>query len=357
VSAATSSPPEDVVSSSITDIVVGLDTVVEAFETDSKAASVVETKELAHKVVDAIPAYLGEDAYIAEDNMEALGAPGTCVIEKLVKFLKALLPAVSSPSEPSYEVATEILLNLLVTIRSLMSYTVSGHRTALCFNNRRRIGDSGVFSPLVSIMQIYHQRQLELQLQAGRSEGSSLRVLIECCRLLSETYSDSTEHYVKIKGSVQVLVDILKTHGLRNAEIALAASKAVERLVSNRDNRRWFADVPGSLESLVNVLNAHDHSNDDVAKTCLWVIRLLANNDAVIRDKFGSTEVFSAIVDALKCGKETVYVSPAILSLCQDNPANIAKFNALNAYDALEVKAYPSRDRHLALKALRGDKP
>jgi hypothetical protein len=161
-----------------------------------------------------------------------------------------------------------------------------------------------------------------------------------------------------VERSVEVLLDILKTHSVQNAAIASTCSRAIKNLVHDNRIRRRFAAVPGSLESLVDVLNAHGRSNSDVAKACLWAIYSLANYDAGIRYRFGSTEVFSAIVSMIKHGKSTDFAASAILGLCQDTPANVAKFNALNACDALEVeaRAHPTRDKRLALKALRGSK-
>jgi hypothetical protein len=341
----------------IADIVVGLDSVFGAFETHPNAASVTKSKKLAHRVLDDIPAYLGDydDVYDTRKNMDALGAPETRVIEKLVKFLKALLPAVSSPSEPSYEAATEILLKLLVTIRTLMKYTVSDDRTAACYNNMERIGCSGILAPLVSIMQIYHQRQLERQ--DGDVDGGPLRVLIECCHLLSVIVSSkvSAELYVKVEGSVEVLVDVMKTHGSRSADVAWTCSDVVDGLVGHSGNRSRLAAVSGFVESLVNVLKAFGPSVEIVADNLLWAIYFLTIEDADVRDKFGSTEVFSAVVDTLKGGKSIEMVAYAILGLCKDNDDNIAKFDELDAYDALEVedKIEPTPIRCQALMALR----
>ena len=151
-----------------------------------------------------------------------------------------------------------------------------------------------------------------------------------------------------VPGLLQVLFDMLRVHGCRDAVVAAACCDAFANIAAgNEESRASLAAVPGLCGVLAAVLRAHGAVDAAVAEPCCYSIWAASHQNAEIRARFGSTEVFSAIVGVLRAhggleGSRGVVGQCcwAIESLCAGGDAsassNRAKFNALDTVRVLQ---------------------
>jgi hypothetical protein len=88
-----------------------------------------------------------------------------------------------------------------------------------------------------------------------------------------------------------VLVDVLRSHGRSNAEVAKWCCIAIGYITfDNAENRVKYGSIAGSMEVLVDVLQAHgkNPASTGALQQCCYAIRWLSEGNAANKAKFNA---------------------------------------------------------------------
>ena len=129
---------------------------------------------------------------------------------------------------------------------------------------------------------------------------SSARVVKRGCDLLHNLAmsNDDNRRCIGSSGGIKVVLAMMKTHGLSNAQIAEPICEMLRYLACNVDNKRTISSSNG-IEDFLNMVKAHGSTNESIAVNGCAVICILAgDNDS--RTNIPETHQAVAIVENVK---------------------------------------------------------
>ena len=167
--------------------------------------------------------------------------------------------------------------------------------------------------------------------------------------------------YGAVVGSMDVLVDVLRSHGHSNAGVAEECCLAIGWIMGGYvENRVKYGAVAGSMEVLVDVLRSHGRSNAEVAGCCCDAIGYITAGNAENKGKYGAVAAsMEVLVDVLKAHGKTpassivlYFCCTAISELCESNASNASKLKSLNIIHVLEHEVTVNVDEKIDVLAI-----
>jgi hypothetical protein len=370
---------------------------------DSLAANPAENSQLiaAAQVIDAIPALIEKMVvsklatrdennfdYDDDDNeyvdcVNAIGASDTNVITNLKRLLDLIVESIKAASSAAaFIVSTDLEVKAIIAIQKLIYYDIDEFMGPCPFSEENMMAfvEVGIVGALIESVKSNFRMQQKLgevadvriltecfkfsPILAGTAALEAIELLTDillhhsmnsaavaesCCRAIEKMVACNDDVQTMLgntDGAFEALVCVLQAHGASNAAMATACFSAIRNLTSyHEENCAKFGEINGLCDVLVDVLRAHGGSDATVVETWGMAVSNITANCSGIKEKFGSTDVFAALIDVLKqhgnidaSGEALKECCGVIQCLCKDNGANKAKFHELNVIQVLETE-------------------